>query len=177
MARARQKTDGRKCRLHFRDAALTNGIPRGDEQHRATTKKFIGILNDNEWSIAKNVGAISGYLNKLITNPRYNKLAKDFENLSAACRRRSRHASRAQPRRRQGAISEAGMHQKSDVAFSGRSRRFRQSVCSRNSASVISARLTTQSAVAHQHLGICEDVRSSDCHPCSHAKRKSFEAR
>ena len=44
-----------------------------------TTKKFIGILNDNEWSIAKNVGAISGYLNKLITNPRYNQLAKDFE--------------------------------------------------------------------------------------------------
>ncbi len=45
-----------------------------------TTKKFIGILNDNEWSIAKNVGAISGYLNKLITNPSYNKLARDFEN-------------------------------------------------------------------------------------------------
>jgi len=37
-------------------------------------------LNDNEWSIAKNVGAISNYLNKLITNPRYNKLARDFEN-------------------------------------------------------------------------------------------------
>ena len=44
-----------------------------------TTKKFIGILNDNEWGIAKNVGAISNYLNKLITHPSYNKLAKDFE--------------------------------------------------------------------------------------------------
>jgi 1-deoxy-D-xylulose-5-phosphate synthase len=43
-----------------------------------TTKKFIGILNDNEWSIAKNVGAIASYLNKLITNPRYNQLQKDF---------------------------------------------------------------------------------------------------
>jgi 1-deoxy-D-xylulose-5-phosphate synthase len=65
----------------FGDAALTNGISfeaMNNVSH--TTKKFIGILNDNEWSIAKNVGAISGYLNRLITNPRYNKLAKDFEN-------------------------------------------------------------------------------------------------
>src|SRR5271154_2903986 len=65
----------------FGDAALTNGISFEAMNNIAhTTKKFIGILNDNEWSIAKNVGAISGYLNKLITNPRYNKLAKDFEN-------------------------------------------------------------------------------------------------
>jgi 1-deoxy-D-xylulose-5-phosphate synthase len=64
----------------FGDAALTNGISfeaLNNVSH--TTKKFIGILNDNEWSIAKNVGAISGYLNKLITNPSYNKLARDFE--------------------------------------------------------------------------------------------------
>ena len=64
----------------FGDAALTNGISFEAMNNVAhTTKKFIGILNDNEWSIAKNVGAISGYLNKLITNPSYNKLAKDFE--------------------------------------------------------------------------------------------------
>ena len=65
----------------FGDAALTNGISFEAMNNIAhTTKKFIGILNDNEWSIAKNVGAISGYLNKLITNPRYNALARDFEN-------------------------------------------------------------------------------------------------
>ena len=65
----------------FGDAALTNGISFEAMNNVAhTTKKFIGILNDNEWSIAKNVGAISGYLNKLITNPSYNKLAKEFEN-------------------------------------------------------------------------------------------------
>src|SRR5664279_3072450 len=65
----------------FGDAALTNGISFEAMNNVAhTTKKFIGILNDNEWSIAKNVGAISGYLNKLITNPRYTQLAKDFEN-------------------------------------------------------------------------------------------------
>jgi 1-deoxy-D-xylulose-5-phosphate synthase len=62
------------------DAALTNGISFEAMNNVAqTTKKFIAILNDNEWSIAKNVGAISGYLNKLITHPSYNKLAKDFE--------------------------------------------------------------------------------------------------
>lgn len=63
----------------FGDAALTNGISFEALNNIAhTTKKFIGILNDNEWSIAKNVGAIANYLNKLITNPRYNRLQKDF---------------------------------------------------------------------------------------------------
>ena len=65
----------------FGDAALTNGISfEALNNLKPTTKKFIGILNDNEWSIAKNVGAISDYLNKLITNPSYNKLSRDFEN-------------------------------------------------------------------------------------------------
>ncbi len=64
----------------FGDAALTNGISfEGLNNIAHTTKRFIGILNDNEWSIAKNVGAISGYLNKLITNPRYNQLQRDVE--------------------------------------------------------------------------------------------------
>src|SRR5882757_9563668 len=64
----------------FGDAALTNGISFEALNNIAhTTKKFIGVLNDNEWSIAKNVGAIASYLNKLITNPRYNRLQKDFE--------------------------------------------------------------------------------------------------
>jgi 1-deoxy-D-xylulose-5-phosphate synthase len=64
----------------FGDAALTNGISFEALNNIAqTTNRFIGILNDNEWSIAKNVGAISSYLNKLITHPSYNKLARDFE--------------------------------------------------------------------------------------------------
>ena len=64
----------------FGDAALTNGISFEALNNVAhTTKKFIGILNDNEWSIAKNVGAIANYLNKLITHPRYNRLQKDIE--------------------------------------------------------------------------------------------------
>jgi 1-deoxy-D-xylulose-5-phosphate synthase len=63
----------------FGDGALTNGISfEALNNISQTTKRFIGILNDNEWSIAKNVGAISAYLNRLITHPSYTKLAGDF---------------------------------------------------------------------------------------------------
>ena len=56
----------------FGDAALTNGITyEAVNNIAAATGRFIGILNDNEMSIARNVGAISGYLNKLIMNPSY----------------------------------------------------------------------------------------------------------
>src|SRR6267154_2298520 len=105
----------------FGDAALTNGISFEAMNNIAhTTKKFIGILNDNEWSIAKNVGAISGYLNKLITNPSYNKLSKDFENFIRKLPKGNlalRLAHMAEEGVK-GAISEVGMRQKSEVAFS-----------------------------------------------------------
>src|SRR4029453_10732567 len=59
------------------DAALTNGISFEAMNNIAqTTKKFIAVLNDNEWSIAKNVGAIASYLKKLITKRRYNRSQK-----------------------------------------------------------------------------------------------------
>jgi 1-deoxy-D-xylulose-5-phosphate synthase len=65
----------------FGDAALTNGISfEALNNIGNTTKRFIAILNDNEWSIAKNVGAIAHYLNKLITHPRYNQWQKEFLN-------------------------------------------------------------------------------------------------
>src|SRR6202453_2305927 len=80
-ARDQKRTDENVVAI-FGDAALTNGISFEALNNIAhTTKKFIGVLNDNEWSIAKNVGAIASYLNKLITNPRYNRLQKDFERL------------------------------------------------------------------------------------------------
>ena len=64
----------------FGDAALTNGISFEALNNIAhTTRRFIGILNDNEWSIAKNVGAISSYLNRVITHPQYNRVQKDLE--------------------------------------------------------------------------------------------------
>src|SRR5471032_929974 len=66
----------------FGDAALTNGISFEAMNNVAhTTKKFIGILNDNEWSIDKNVGAIAKYLTDIVTNPRYENLHRSMEKL------------------------------------------------------------------------------------------------
>src|SRR3954470_12187506 len=80
-ARDQKKTDENVVCI-FGDAALTNGISfEALNNISHTTKKFIGVLNDNEWSIAKNVGAIATYLNKLITNPKYNKLHEDLKKL------------------------------------------------------------------------------------------------
>jgi 1-deoxy-D-xylulose-5-phosphate synthase len=62
------------------DAAFTCGITlEAMNNVVSSTKRLIVILNDNEWSIAKNVGAISHYLNRLSTSPTYNKLHHDLE--------------------------------------------------------------------------------------------------
>ncbi len=54
------------------DAAFTCGVSYEALNNVAeTTKRFIVVLNDNKWSIAKNVGAISRYLNKIVANPMY----------------------------------------------------------------------------------------------------------
>src|SRR5437868_8506368 len=54
------------------DAALTCGISyEALNNARSQTKRFIVVLNDNEWSIAKNVGAIANYLNNIATSPLY----------------------------------------------------------------------------------------------------------
>ena len=64
------------------DAAFTCGITLEALNNIAcSTKKFILVLNDNEWSIAKNVGAFSKYFNELIANPVYNKLHRDAESV------------------------------------------------------------------------------------------------
>ncbi len=81
VARDQLKSDEHVVSI-FGDAALTNGISfEALNNIGHSTKKFIGILNDNEWSIAKNVGAIASYLNKLITHPSYNRFQRDFQKL------------------------------------------------------------------------------------------------
>ncbi|MDQ6693478.1 MAG: 1-deoxy-D-xylulose-5-phosphate synthase [Chloroflexota bacterium] len=62
------------------DGSLTGGMAyealnnAGDSGH-----KFIVILNDNEMSIAPNVGAMSKYLYGVRTDPRYNKAKEGME--------------------------------------------------------------------------------------------------
>jgi len=54
------------------DAAFTCGVSYEALNNVAhSTKRFIVVLNDNEWSIAKNVGAIAHYFNKIATHPTY----------------------------------------------------------------------------------------------------------
>ncbi|MEI6321781.1 MAG: 1-deoxy-D-xylulose-5-phosphate synthase [bacterium] len=54
------------------DAAFTCGVSFEALNNVAdTTKKFIVVLNDNEWSIAKNTGAIAEHLNHIATSPAY----------------------------------------------------------------------------------------------------------
>ncbi len=62
------------------DAAFTCGVTlEALNNIVGSTKRLIVVLNDNEWSIAKNVGAIATYLNRLSTNSTYNKLHHDIE--------------------------------------------------------------------------------------------------
>jgi 1-deoxy-D-xylulose-5-phosphate synthase len=54
------------------DGAFTCGVSfEALNNVASTTKRLIIVLNDNEWSIAKNVGAVAEYLNRLVTNPSY----------------------------------------------------------------------------------------------------------
>src|SRR6266481_5753115 len=57
------------------DAAFTCGISyEALNNVKTNTKRFIVVLNDNEWSIAKNVGAIASYLNSIATSPTFTHL-------------------------------------------------------------------------------------------------------
>ncbi|PTY01806.1 1-deoxy-D-xylulose-5-phosphate synthase [Verrucomicrobia bacterium LW23] len=64
------------------DAAFTCGVTfEALNNVASSTKRLIIILNDNEWSIDKNVGAIASYLNRIATNDRFSFLhekAKGF---------------------------------------------------------------------------------------------------
>ncbi len=51
------------------DAAFTNGISfEALNNISDQTRRLIVVLNDNEWSIDRNVGAIARYLHKIVTN-------------------------------------------------------------------------------------------------------------
>ena len=54
------------------DAAFTNGISFEALNNIAEqTKRMIVVLNDNEWSIDRNVGAIANYFHRMVTNEKY----------------------------------------------------------------------------------------------------------
>ncbi|MHB1022355.1 MAG: 1-deoxy-D-xylulose-5-phosphate synthase [Acidobacteriaceae bacterium] len=76
MAVARDMAGGKEHVVAFAgDAAFTNGISFEALNNIADqTKRFIIVLNDNEWSIDRNVGSIANYLHKIVTNEHYTHL-------------------------------------------------------------------------------------------------------
>jgi 1-deoxy-D-xylulose-5-phosphate synthase len=76
MAVARDKTGGKEHVVALAgDAAFTCGITHEALNNIASqTKRLIIVLNDNKWSIDKNVGAIANYFNKIVTSPQYHRL-------------------------------------------------------------------------------------------------------
>ncbi|NLA74152.1 MAG: 1-deoxy-D-xylulose-5-phosphate synthase, partial [Deltaproteobacteria bacterium] len=63
------------------DGSMTAGMAfEGLNQAGDTDKDLIVVLNDNEMSIAPNVGAISSFLSRKMTGRRFVSLKKDFEN-------------------------------------------------------------------------------------------------
>ncbi|SEO77894.1 1-deoxy-D-xylulose-5-phosphate synthase [Propionispora vibrioides] len=68
-------------------AVIGDGSLTGGEAYEALNHaghigtKLIVVLNDNEMSIARNVGAMSGYLAKIRTAPGYAKVKQDLEHL------------------------------------------------------------------------------------------------
>ena len=61
------------------DGSITGGMAfEGLNNAGASGKNFLVILNDNEMSISKNVGAISKYTTSVLSDPKYNKLKNDI---------------------------------------------------------------------------------------------------
>jgi 1-deoxy-D-xylulose-5-phosphate synthase len=60
------------------DGAMTGGIAFEGLNHGGHLKKdLIVVLNDNEMSISKNVGALSAYMNRILTGELYRRLKKE----------------------------------------------------------------------------------------------------
>jgi 1-deoxy-D-xylulose-5-phosphate synthase len=76
MAVARDMSGGKEHVVALAgDAAFTNGISfEALNNIAAQTKRLIVVLNDNAWSIDKNVGAIAEYFHKIVTNPTISSL-------------------------------------------------------------------------------------------------------
>ena len=64
------------------DASLGGGMALEAFNHAGQLKKnLVVIVNDNKMAISKSVGALSHYLNRIITMPIYNRIRRDIENL------------------------------------------------------------------------------------------------
>lgn len=64
------------------DAALGGGMAFEALNHAGQLHKdLVVVLNDNKMAISESVGALSRYLNRILTMPIYNRIRQDIENL------------------------------------------------------------------------------------------------
>ena len=67
------------------DGAMTSGMAYEALNNAGhTDRDLIVILNDNEMSISRNVGAMHKYLTKIVTNPLYNRVRDEIKNVLAS---------------------------------------------------------------------------------------------
>jgi 1-deoxy-D-xylulose-5-phosphate synthase len=73
-----KKNEAFKVLAVIGDGALTSGLAFEGLNHAGHLKKdLIVVLNDNEMSISKNVGALSAYLNRILTGDLYQRFKKE----------------------------------------------------------------------------------------------------
>lgn len=74
------KRDSEKIVAVVGDGSLTGGLSYEALNNAGHMRKdMLVVLNDNEMSISKNVGAMSHYLNRIISAPIYNRVRKQVE--------------------------------------------------------------------------------------------------
>jgi 1-deoxy-D-xylulose-5-phosphate synthase len=85
------------------DGALTGGMAfEGLNNIGELKKRVIVILNDNEWSISPNIGAIARYLTKLTTSRMYRAIERDVYELLGKLPRMGKKAQEAGRRLKEG---------------------------------------------------------------------------
>ncbi|MDH4158167.1 MAG: 1-deoxy-D-xylulose-5-phosphate synthase [candidate division Zixibacteria bacterium] len=73
------------------DGAMTGGLSFEGMNNAGITKKdMLVVLNENTWSISKNVGAISRYLTNIMADEKFNKLRDEIWELTGRFKRRDK---------------------------------------------------------------------------------------
>ncbi len=73
------------------DGAMTGGLAYEGLNNAGSSKKdILVILNDNTWSISKNVGAMSRYLTSIMADEKFNKLRNEIWELTGRFKRRDK---------------------------------------------------------------------------------------
>ncbi len=81
-ARDLVNVEKRKIAVVIGDASLANGMAFEALNHTGHLgKNLMVVLNDNELSISSTIGALSKYLNRVVTSPVYNHIRYDVEKL------------------------------------------------------------------------------------------------